>query len=67
MKALFYEVQAGKTAYTRTLVCKETGVTVTVLIPIEVAEKEEIIDRVSQAIATVDCFRIQTEEGGKKK
>lgn len=67
MKPLFYEVQAGKTAYTRTLVCKETGVTVTILIPVEVPEKEAIINRVSQAIATVDCFTIKTEEGGKGK
>ena len=67
MKPLFYEVQAGKAAYTRTLICKETGVTVTILIPIEVAEKEELINRVSQAIATVDCLTIKTEEGSKGK
>lgn len=66
MKPLFYEVQAGKATYTRTLTCKETGVMVTVLIPMDVAEKEELINRVSQAIATVDCFTVQVKEDKKK-
>lgn len=66
MKALFYEVQAGKPAYTRTLMCKETGVVVNISIPMEKAEKEELIERVSQAIATVDYFTIQVKEDKKK-
>ncbi len=67
MKPLFYEVQASKPAYTRSLVCKETGVAINISIPMDTAEKERIIERVSQAIATVDCLKIQAEEGGKGK
>lgn len=61
MRTVFYKVKSSKAIYSKTLTCVDTGVTVTVNIPVDVAEKEEIINRVSQAIATVDCFRIQVE------
>lgn len=65
MNILFWSVKASAPKYTVRLVCEKTGVEATVAIPVNLAEKEALVSRVSQAIGSMDTIRFQVEEAEK--
>lgn len=61
MNTILGTVRAGTPKYTMRLICDKTGVKATLHFPINFKGKELLIERVSQAIGTLES--IQFEDG----
>jgi len=64
MSEYFNEVEISQGAYTTTLLCVDTGVKVTMSVPINVPELDRIVERVCRAIAIVGCEKVMETKGG---